>query len=176
VALFDPEAQVRLPAYAPDGSPLGSNFVDRIKITPAAYSTPFIKSALDVRFGDQIDLIGYALEPASVGAGESIGLRLYWRAARHPDADYTVLVHVRNASGRTLIQADGQPQRGAYPTSFWDAGEVVIDDRTIDIPADAAVGAYTVVVGLYELSSGDRLPLADSLTEFTLPVRIERSN
>ena len=176
VALFDPEAQVRLPAYAPDGSPLGSNFVDRIKITPAAYSTPFIESALDVRFGDQIDLIGYALEPASVGTGESIGLRLYWRAARHPDADYTVLVHVRDASGRTLTQADGQPQRGAYPTSFWDAGEVVIDDRTIDIPADAAVGAYTVVVGLYELSSGDRLPLADSLTEFTLPVRIERSN
>ena len=35
-----------------------------------------------------------------------------------------------------------QPQAGTYPTSFWDAGEVVIDDRVIEIPADALAGKY----------------------------------
>jgi len=175
VAVFDPETRSRLPAYAPDGSPLGSNFVDQIKIALATYLPPPTENAMSVRFGDQIELAGYRVDPDSVRASGQIGLRLYWRALRRPDVDYTVFVHVMDAAGQVLTLADGQPQGGAYPTSFWDAGEVVVDDRLIDVSADAKPGDYAIVVGLYELSSGARLPVmgGEPSTETTLPVTVK---
>jgi 4-amino-4-deoxy-L-arabinose transferase-like glycosyltransferase len=171
VVFTDPDARTRLPAYAPDGSPLAATFVDAIKIAPATYAEPAVENELHVRFDDQIELVGYATDATPARPGGVIGLRLYWRALRRPDADYTVFVHLRDAAGATLTQADGPPQAGAYPTSFWDAGEAVIDDRAIALPADAAPGDYTLVIGLYDLTSGNRLAIDGSAgaTEAALP-------
>jgi hypothetical protein len=174
VAMIDPGANTRLAAFAPDGTPLGATFVDRIKIAPDTYAAVAVEHEFHAGFADQIELIGYALGAEAAQAGGAIDLRLYWRALRRPDADYTVFVHLRDATGQTIAQADGQPQRGAYPTSFWDAGESVSDEHPIDVPTDAAPGGYTIAVGLYELPSGDRLPIAgdDARTEVNLPARV----
>jgi hypothetical protein len=85
--------------------------------------------------GDQFALIGYDLDRSEVKPGESIRLRLYWQALRRPDNAYTVFAHVRDAANHIVAQTDSPPQAGAYPTSFWDADEVVIDERLIEIPA-----------------------------------------
>ena len=175
VSLIDQGTLERLPAYAPDGSQLSTNFVDAIKVAPREYTSPPIENALSYRLGDQIELIGYAVEPAAVDRSGTARLRLYWRALRRPDKDYTVFVHVQDAGQHFLTQADGPPKSGVYPTSFWDAGEVVIDDREIAIPAAAQAGHYSIVLGLYRAPDGARLSLASdaSQTEITLPVDLE---
>jgi len=130
---------------------------------------------LNYRLGDQIALIGYDLDRPVVKPGDPARLRLYWQALRRPEADYTVFAQVRDAANHIVAQKDNPPQAGAYPTSFWDAGEVVIDDRVIEIPANAPAGKYPVKVGMYLPADGSRLWIdgEPAVNEITLPVEIE---
>jgi hypothetical protein len=102
-------------------------------------------------------------------------LRLYWQALQRPEADYTVFAQVRAADNQIVAQKDSPPQAGAYPTSFWDADEVVVDDRVIEIPANAPPGKYPIRVGMYLPADNVRLPIDGdpAVTEVTLPVEIE---
>jgi hypothetical protein len=136
---------------------------------------PALENPLNHRLGDQIALIGYNLDRSVVKPGESIRLRLYWKALRRPETDYTVFTQVRTADNQIVAQKDSPPQSGAYPTSFWDADEVVIDDRVIEIPANAPPGKYPVKVGMYLPPDGSRLPIDGdtAATEVTLPIEIE---
>lgn len=172
VALIDHATGQRLTAFAPDGSPLNTNFVAATKLAPIAYSVPNVENARQDRFGDQIELIGYALDRSTARPGEPVRLRLYWRAVRQPDRAYTVFAHMRDASGRIVTQADGQPQADQYPTSFWDAGEVVIDDRVFDVPLDA-IGTLKIFMGLYDPESGQRLPVIGGSAPDEVPLPIE---
>ena len=105
-----------------------------------------------VDMGGVITLLGHELteDPAS-GA---LHLALYWRAAGAQRADYSVFVH---ASDRDAIavpddivaQSDSlHPVYGWYPTSRWQAGEIVRDDYVL--PENATRPARLVEVGLYQ--------------------------
>jgi hypothetical protein len=175
VGLVDANTRGRLPAYAPDGSELTTNFVGPIKLTAPAFAVPPIENALSHRLGDQIELIGYQVDRSSVLPGESIGLRLYWKALRPPGADYTVFAQLRATDNRIMAQQDNAPQKGAYPTSFWETGEVVIDDRVIEIPHDAPIGKYPIKIGIYLPAAGTRLTIDGNpaVNEITLPIEVE---
>ena len=173
--MIDAHTHERLPAFASDGSPLGTNFMGPIKIAAPGFLEPPIEHALNHRLGDQFELLGYDLDRSTVTPGEAIKLRLYWKALRRPDADYTVFAQVRDADNHIVAQKDDQPQAGAYPTSFWDAGEVVIDDRVIEIPTNAPAGKFPIKIGLYRPANGSRLMIDGdpAVNEITLPIEIE---
>ncbi|MCB0196406.1 MAG: hypothetical protein KDJ65_30920, partial [Anaerolineae bacterium] len=69
--------------------------------------------------------------------------------------------HLRNAQGETVAQKDQPPLSGTYPTSLWDPGEIIADELSLPIPDTLPSGSYTLVIGLYELSSGQRLAIPD---------------
>jgi len=63
------------------------------------------------------------------------------------------------------------PLRGAYPTSAWAVGHAFADPRSIHIPGNTAPGTYRLVIGLYRMADGSRLPIEagdDSLVLETL--------
>ncbi|GIW11191.1 MAG: hypothetical protein KatS3mg061_2248 [Dehalococcoidia bacterium] len=70
-----------------------------------------------------------------------------------------MFVHLADASGRPLAQADGPPLNGAYPTAFW-SGRVsgVADRHRLFLPATLPPGRYHLLGGLYRLRDGSRLP------------------
>ncbi len=175
VGIIDVHTNERLPAFSPDGSQLGTNFIGPIKIAAAGFLEPPIEHALDHRLGDQFELLGYVLDRSTVAPGESIALRLTWKALRRPEADYTVFAQMRDVANHIVAQQDDPPQAGAYPTSFWDAGEVVIDDRVIKIPVTAAAGTYPIKIGLYRPEGGTRLMIDGdpAVNEITLPIEVE---
>ncbi|HXV42858.1 MAG TPA: hypothetical protein VEC96_07335, partial [Anaerolineae bacterium] len=74
---------------------------------------------------------------------------------------YTVFLHLRNSDGATVAQQDGLSLAGAYPTSRWQPGEMVIDPFTLVLPADLPAGRYTLWAGLYQLETLKRLPVAN---------------
>jgi hypothetical protein len=78
-------------------------------------------------------------------------LTLYWQTSTSLDTSYTVFVHSLNTQGELIGQADGPPVANHYPTTAWDAGEVVQDSRLV--PA----GDH-YLVGLYNPATGERLP------------------
>jgi hypothetical protein len=139
---------------------------------PAVAAIAAQPEAIDL--GGQIRLIGSEVAPSLVKAGDSLTVTLIWQAMRTPAANYTVFVHLRNAAGKTVAQADRPPQAGTYLTAFWDAGETIVDAHPALIPDNLPVGDYTVVVGLYRLDTGERLSIVQggSGSEIVLPQTI----
>jgi hypothetical protein len=79
---------------------------------------------------------------------------LTWQVLKTPSESYTVFVHVVDASGSPVAQHDGIPVGGSYPTTLWEAGEVIEDVHPLNV---LPVGSFTVAVGLYRTTSLERL-------------------
>ena len=71
-----------------------------------------------------------------------------------------VFVHLRDAGDTTAVaQHDGDPVRGYTPTSRWEPGELVVDEHTLTLPADLAPGRYKLVVGMYDPTTVQNIPV-----------------
>jgi hypothetical protein len=110
--------------------------------------------------GDVARLVGYDLPlPLQVKAGTTLPLVLTWECVGTFEADYTVFVHLVGDDRRPVAQADSQPLGGAYATTRWHVGERLADPYQLEIPPDLPAGEYELLVGMYLLSSGERLPV-----------------
>ncbi len=109
---------------------------------------------------------GIALEavqaPQRVRAGTAFTVTMAWRSLTTLGSDDTVFVHVLGPGGAVLAQADDEPQQGSLPTSFWERGELVPDSAVVNVPVGLSPGEYRLVLGMYELASGQRLPVRDA--------------
>jgi hypothetical protein len=128
-------------------------------------STPLPPPSFQAQFGDQIYLLAADARPPARN-GEPLRVALTWAAARLPDADYTVFAHVVSSSGGILAQRDASPQDGRYPTSAWDAGEVVTDTLAIPMPPSLAGQTVCLRLGLYDPATGARLLRTDAAGDF----------
>jgi hypothetical protein len=131
-----------------------------LKCPPASTTVPEA-IPLDVRAGF-VRLAGYTLTPAVIRAGQPLTLTLYWAAQAAADRDWTVFVHLLDGAGQCVAQADSQPLNGRYPTTVWGAGEIIPDGHVLSLPDPLPDGPYLLLVGLYDLTSGERLPLFDA--------------
>ncbi len=114
------------------------------------------------QFGDFIALKGYSLARE---ADKQLRLNLYWEATASPPLDYTLFIHLVDASGAVAAQFDSPPVNGLYPTSFWDAGEQIFDSRRLDL-SELSPGEYTMRLGWYDSASGQRLPVSGNPENF----------
>jgi len=58
-------------------------------------------------------------------------------------------------------QKDGAPGCALQPTVFWEPGQIVRDEYTIPIDPQTPPGAVPLLVGMYRLDTGERLPVRD---------------
>ncbi len=133
----------------------------KIAAGPTAVPIPTPTNTLTVNFADQIALLGYDLQT------EAGGLRLttYWQALQPMEENYTIFVHVLDERGDLIAQQDAPPQGGRYPTSIWDAGEVVSDEAILTLSPDAQPAQ--IAVGMYRLDTLGRLPLVGEVVDDT---------
>lgn len=124
---------------------------------------------LDVRVGEDVRLLGYALSDPNPRAGGQLTLTLWWQAVRDGLDERSVLLHLRDASGTKRTEADGPPAGGGRPTTAWQAGEVVVDVHTIPVPAGLPPGRYSIAVGMYRYPSLELLPLTITNAGTRLP-------
>ncbi len=110
-------------------------------------------SAPGLMLGDAVELAGYQLPAGPVCAGKDAHFTIYWRALQGLSTDYTVFVHLVDGQGKTVAQADSQPAGGGYPTTRWQAGTLVADERWIGVPPKAAPGQYYLEIGMYDRST-----------------------
>ncbi len=113
-------------------------------------------------FGDALELIGYRLDRCEASAGGEIAGGLYWRDRAPVDRDYTVFLHLTAANRHPVAQEDRLLGDTLYPTSLWQPGDEVYHPFRIVLAHGLPPGRYTLVVGLYELSTGQRLTIAPS--------------
>lgn len=163
IGWYDPETNRRLPAYGADGSPMALVTVGAIEIASGEPSSIEVPNRVGTDVGDSLTLLGYGMKKApQVAPGQTISVTLYWKARSSPVANYTVFVHLTDSSLSPYSQDDEQPRDGTYPTSYWDAGQVVTDTHALIVPDDLPLGDYDLVAGMYLLETGERLPAFDA--------------
>jgi hypothetical protein len=153
LAFYDYLTDSRLPvsgSHTPDTIYLGPL---KIPLPPPTESPEGVQPQ-SARFGDVAQLLGYRLttRPAE------LTLTLYWQAEMPDDVDYTVFAHLLDEAGQLVTGRDNQPVNGNYPTGIWEPGEIIPDAYTFNT-SDLAPGTYQLEIGMYVLTTGERLPV-----------------
>jgi hypothetical protein len=99
-------------------------------------------------------LVGYSLTQTDA----ALTVTLAWQATATPAGSYHVFVHLEGEAGRIWAQSDGAPAGWSRPTPGWMAGEYILDEHRLALPADLPAGTYSLLVGLYDPQSGARVP------------------
>jgi hypothetical protein len=137
---------------------------------------------VDYRLGDAIRLVGYSLEREQVALGDRLQFTLFWEALAPPGRALKVTVQLIDLTDlHKVAQRDGEPGCTRAPTGEWRSGDLIFDRYHLPIAPDARPGAYTLLVGMYDAETHDRLPafdaagqpIGDALTLHTVEVRAE---
>jgi hypothetical protein len=111
-----------------------------------------------------VRLTGFAA-PEQTSPGRDLPVALRWEAEapKAGSTDYTVFVHLRDASERDVVNADATPTWFTpMPTSRWpQGGQPTWDNHALSLAADLPPGRYDLVTGLYDWRTGERLPMRD---------------
>lgn len=89
--------------------------------------------------------------------GPSAGVNLVWSSRRPTMTPYVVFIHVLDAGGQLVAQHDGWPVEGQWPTTCWTGDKLIPEVITIPLPDGLPAGRYTIISGLYDALSGERL-------------------
>lgn len=82
---------------------------------------------------------------------------LWWEGGGTP-ADQTLFLHLLDAQGQQLDQADGPTFEGAWPLTAWVAGAPFSEVRRFNLVTTPLAGAYGLRLGWYDPANGARLP------------------
>ncbi|MHB1415659.1 MAG: hypothetical protein ACYC1C_10425, partial [Chloroflexota bacterium] len=152
VGAYDRFSRIPMPWTGGDAAanPAAEKF-GPLKVAPGSVAAPQVE--VGATFGGALTLEGYDLEQ---GAGTAV--TLHWLAQEKPGTDYVVSVQVLDSAGRLVAQDDAPPVGGEYPTSYWEAGERVLDRHVLAGP----LAGNTLQVVVYGAADGKRLAVRDA--------------
>jgi arylsulfatase A-like enzyme len=110
-------------------------------IVKAAPTTPGITP---VNFGNEVQFIGYTINPKRPRAGGVVVFSWYVKALRRTKLDNKFIVQLKGSRG-AFFDAKHVPVRGQYPTTKWVPGQVIRDRQHLRLPP--APQDYEVWVG-----------------------------
>ncbi|MBN1992329.1 MAG: glycosyltransferase family 39 protein [Anaerolineae bacterium] len=105
--------------------------------------------------GESITLLGYGLHLTD----QSLDLNLYWQTDDLIATGYKVFAQLLTPDNTLAVQADSFPAAGQRPTTGWLPGEIITDPHPLLLPADLPAGTYQLITGLYNPTTGERLPI-----------------
>jgi hypothetical protein len=150
VGLLDPTTGVRV------GESLTVGWVE-VQAVERLFDAPEVTVESEAVFGAVLRLLEHDLRRGE----DELLLTLYWQARRRMAVDYKFFVHLYDAeSGVLAAQVDTMPHDWTYPTTWWEAGEVVADMLRLDL-SNVVPGRYHLAVGVYDPQTGERLVLRD---------------
>ena len=119
---------------------------------------PAIEPA-NYELGESIQLFGYEIMTDEFYPGGRVVVTLYWISQQPVAADYTIFTQLLGPDFQLHGQMDRQPLSGYWPTSRWQPGQKFVDKFELTVDATAPPGEYILLTGLYEVNTGQRLPI-----------------
>jgi len=146
-----------------DGGGLLLGPIEMPRRKPPNLASLDIEHPQEAILGDKVRLLGYNMD-SGFRPGDGIRLTLFWQCIEEMDQDYTVFIHLIDEQQDIWGQKDNPPVDGFYPTSRWEAGEIVRDQYDILISPEAPPGEYQIEVGMYLVETGERLEVVGKNT------------
>jgi hypothetical protein len=122
-------------------------------IRPVAGAT----DSAQATFGNGVRLLASTVEDR----GDVWVLRTLWRSERPVTDDATVFAQLLN-DGALAASADGDAGDGLFPMRLWRAGDVVVDERQLSLPAAPDRSKLAIAFGLYNRQTAERVPIVES--------------
>jgi hypothetical protein len=114
----------------------------------------------DVRWQEGIRLVRTVM-PKRAQPGSSVPLTLVWENTAPTSRKWKVFLHLVDANGVLVSQADTYPYASDDWRASWEPGGISLDRHVLELPQDVPAGAYRLVAGLYDAVTGERLPRED---------------
>ena len=102
-----------------------------------------------VNFGNEVELVGFSIEPRRARSGETVELTLYWQALRPQTQNYTFFAQVVGDWGGANERYAAADVAPALATSTWAVGEVQTITLPLTLRSDTPAEAYPIILGLY---------------------------
>ena len=123
-----------------------------------------VQTPLEVNFDGEMTLLGYDLRPATVEAGATFRLDLYWKAQRRLDAEYSAYARLKDARSNLWSPKDSSRPGGYrdYPaTTTWPLDEYAQDSYQMLVLPGTPPGEYDLVVGAFSKATLEELDVLD---------------
>jgi len=99
------------------------------------------------RLNEDIILLGVDMSKHLYKPGDTLAISIYWQATHQPATDHNVTLCLVDREGQPITKTTRSPLVSAeYPTSHWQAWEVVRAFWELTIPAWAPAGWYDLVL------------------------------
>ncbi|HYN89388.1 MAG TPA: glycosyltransferase family 39 protein [Ardenticatenaceae bacterium] len=121
-----------------------------------------IQQPLHYRLGEHIWLEGFSIADDHVRPGETLHLKLFWRAAQPVPERYTVFNQVIEPGVAIYGQRDREPGCDTDTMMDWQPGELIVDRYQVPIAPDARPGSYPLLTGMYHPGRNERLTVYDA--------------
>lgn len=144
VTIYSAQEDRNLPATNMAGITMAHASIGPIAVPRAVdFSTlPQTQHSADTQLGE-LTLFGYNLHQTAVRPGDHLLLDLYWKSDHTPSEDLELTLIL----GEITIET-GDPVHGTYPTTKWEAGEIVIDQHIIRLPRDITDGEHLLSLSM----------------------------
>jgi hypothetical protein len=147
--LYDLSTGERLPIVVEKGQ--GVQVVDHglrfqaVRIEPQSGTLP---NSTYLSFEDRMALVGWDVDSRRVAPGQPLRLTLYWQCLAPMDRAYTVSAQLLGSGGARIAQWDSWPGEGN--TADWQPGQQIVDQRVLEVAADASSGGYDLILLVYD--------------------------
>ncbi len=121
------------------------------------FSLPLIETPTDVTWDSLARLVGYSIHRSATGNTEPIHVELVWEVLGTANTSLRSFVHLQNDAGALIAQDDSIPVGWTRPTTGWLAGEYIVDDHMLSLPADIQLGTYRLFMGVYDPVTRQRI-------------------
>jgi 4-amino-4-deoxy-L-arabinose transferase-like glycosyltransferase len=128
---------------------------------------------LDADFGGQWELCRAALSATELQAGAPLFILATWRIWAASDKTYAASIQLWNNEARVIAQRDYQLALDAQP-DLRPSGDCIENRVGLNIPAAAKPDEYRLVISVYDVRTGQRLPVGKSDRIELETVRVRR--
>jgi nitroreductase len=144
-------------------------------IRPVEVAQLAVQNPGEAVIGNEVRFLGYDVwrkgGEGAVRPGERVSLAFYWQAMEKPHRDYGVQLwlaalggdlYPQRSGGWTAIGPAHSLAGGLYPTSRWQADEVLRSWEELPVPAEAQTGEYGLELRVVDMASGEvagKIPL-----------------
>jgi tetratricopeptide (TPR) repeat protein len=131
-------------------------------LLPSAEALPASARPGKLVYGGRVRLLAYELDREAIQPGTRLTVTLYWQVLAPVRDDYYVFVHLFGRGAAPIGQVDAFPVAGRYPTSRWQAGDIVRDVYQVPVAGDAIAPAVARLdVGFYNPITLQTVPATD---------------